>query len=134
MIDPQPWVNRPHPGPRAKRLPITPEQREAVEAALRPGKTEQRIAKRAQALLLMAEGVCNGDIAMLVGVHVRTVEKWKARFTGTDDPVARLADAPRSGRPHPHDVEGEGLSLCGRLLSANAKRVRCIEARRRFTR
>ena len=99
MIDPQPWVNRPHPGPRAKRLPITPEQREAVEAALRPGKTEQRIAKRAQALLLMAEGVGNGDIAMLVGVHVRTVEKWKARFTGTDDPVARLADAPRSGRP-----------------------------------
>ena len=88
MIDAEPWVSRPHPGPRAKRFPLTPQQLEAVEAALRPAKTELRIAKRGQALLLMAEGVGNGDIAMLVGVHVRTVEKWKARFAGADDPVA----------------------------------------------
>jgi hypothetical protein len=63
-----------HPGPRAKPFPLTPEQREAVEAALRPAKTEVRIARRAQALLLMAESVGRGDIAMLVGVHVRTVD------------------------------------------------------------
>src|SRR4030067_844484 len=30
MVDPEPWVNRPHPGPRAKPLPPRPGPREAV--------------------------------------------------------------------------------------------------------
>lgn len=99
MIDPEPWVKRPHPGPRAERFPLTRQQREAVEAAIRPGTTEVRRAKRGQALLLMADGVGSDDIAMLLGVHVRTVFEWKKRFAGAEDPVAKLADAPRSGRP-----------------------------------
>jgi transposase len=99
MIDPEPWVARPHRGPRAKPFPLTPEQREAVEAAVRPAKTEVRLAKRAEGLLLMAAGVGSHDIAMLIGVHVRTVFRWKARFANADDPAQKLADAPRSGRP-----------------------------------
>jgi len=99
MIDPEPWVNRPHPGPRAKRFPLTLKQRVAIEEAIRPATTEVRQAKRAEAVLLMAQGVGSGDIAMVLGVHVRTVFKWKARFAGVEDPVAKLADAPRSGRP-----------------------------------
>lgn len=99
MINPEPWVSRPHPGPRAERLPLTPKQREGIEVAVRPATTEVRISNRAQALLLMAEGVGSGDVAMLLGVHVRTVFRWKKRFVGSDDPVAKLADAPRSGRP-----------------------------------
>jgi len=98
MIDPEPWVARPHPGPRAKPFPLTPEQRETIEASVRPT-TEVRHAKRAEGLLLMAAGVGSGDIAMLVGVHVRTVFKWKVRFAKADDPAQKLADAPRSGRP-----------------------------------
>ena len=78
---------------------LTPKQCEAVLAAVRPATTEVRVARRAEGLLLMAAGVGNGDVAMLVGVHVRTVEKWKARFANADDPVEKLADAPRSGRP-----------------------------------
>src|SRR5258708_7591225 len=99
MIDSEPWVARPHPGPRAKPFPLGPQQRDAVEAALRPATTEKRVAKRAEALLLMADGVGSDDVAMLVGVHVRTVFKWKARFAGVENPVEKLADAPRSGRP-----------------------------------
>ena len=99
MIDPAPWVMRAHPGPRATPFPLAAEQRERVEAAIRPAKTEARILKRAEALLLMAEGVGSGDIAMLLGVHVRTVFRWKARFATTEDPAATLTDAPRSGRP-----------------------------------
>jgi hypothetical protein len=99
MIDPAPWANRVHPGPRAAALPLTAKQREAVLAAVRPAKTELRVAKRAQALLLMAAGVGPSDIVRLLGVHPRTVEKWKARFVGVDDVAAKLADAPRSGRP-----------------------------------
>jgi hypothetical protein len=99
MIDSTPWVNRPHPGPRAERLPLTTEQREALETLLRAGTTEMRVAHRAQAQLLMADGVGPGDIAMLVGVHVRTVIEWRLRFKKATDPLAVLADAPRSGRP-----------------------------------
>ena len=99
MIDPEPWASRRHRGPRAAALPLSSEQRAAVLAAVRPAKTEQRVAKRAQALLLMADGVGPADIVRLLGVHPRTVEKWKARFVGATDVVAKLADAPRSGRP-----------------------------------
>jgi transposase len=69
-----------------------------VEGAIRPT-SEVRIAKRAQALVLMAEGVGSGDIAMLLGIHLRTVFRWKKRFAGVEDPASKLADAPRSGRP-----------------------------------
>lgn len=99
MIDSEPWVTRAHPGPRATRFPLTPDQRRAVEEAIRPAKTEVRAARRGNALLLMEAGVGSEDIAMLVGVHVRTVFKWKARFAGAENPVEKLADAPRSGRP-----------------------------------
>src|SRR5258708_17412641 len=99
MVNPEPWVMRPHPGPRAQPLPLTPEQREAVEAAIRPAKAEQRVVLRGQALLLMAAGVSQGDAARALGVHARTVQKWRQRFLHTDDPVSKLADAPRSGRP-----------------------------------
>lgn len=99
MINPEPWVNRSHRGPRAERFPLTPKQREEVEAAIRPATTEVRVAKRAEALLLMAEGVGSGDIAMLLGIHVRTLFKWKKRFAGASNPVSKLTDAPRSGRP-----------------------------------
>jgi hypothetical protein len=99
MIDPGPWVARERPGPPTKPLSLTPEQRAAVEAAIRPGKTELRIARRAQALLLMADGVSSYDTAKLIGVHVRTVFEWRERFRNSDDPAAKLADAPRPGRP-----------------------------------
>lgn len=99
MIDSQPWVERRHPGPRATPVPLTRKAREAVEEAIRPAKTEVRKSRRGQALLLMAAGVGAGDIAMLVGVHLRTVFRWKQRFKDADNPVEKLADAPRSGRP-----------------------------------
>ena len=99
MIDPEPWVSRPHPGPRAKPLALGAAQRAAVEAAIRPAKAEQRVVRRGQALLLMAEGVSMRDTARALGLNHRTVRRLRKRFAGADDPVAKLADAPRSGRP-----------------------------------
>jgi transposase len=69
-----------------------------IEAAMRPGKVERRVFQRAQALLLMADGVPATDIAKLLGVHLRTVFRWRTRFQ-CDHPEQKLADAPRSGRP-----------------------------------
>lgn len=99
MIDSEPWIARPHPGPRAKPFPLTREQREAVEAAIRPAKAEKRVVRRGEALLLMADGVSQHDVARALGVHERTAEKWRRRFLASENPVLALADAPRSGRP-----------------------------------
>lgn len=98
MINPAHWAGRSHPGPRTVPLALSEDQRCEVEAALRPEKAEQRIVKRGEALLLMAEGVSAPDIAKIVGVHERTVKKWRRRFM-CDAPASKLADAPRSGRP-----------------------------------
>jgi hypothetical protein len=98
MIDSAPWVTRPHSGPRAEQRPLSPAQRAAAEALLRSGTTELRVARRAQALLLMADGVGAGDIAKLLHVHLRTVLEWRMRFA-EGNPIEKLADAPRSGRP-----------------------------------
>jgi hypothetical protein len=99
MIDPEPWVTRPHPGPRARPLSLSPSQREAVEAAIRPAKAEKRVVQRGEALLLLAAGVSQHDVARALGVHPRTAEKWRRRFLHAEDPVSMLADAPRPGRP-----------------------------------
>ena len=40
MINPEPWVARTHPGPRATPYPLTAGRCEAVETAIRPAATE----------------------------------------------------------------------------------------------
>jgi Winged helix-turn helix len=98
MIDPTPWANRPHPGRRTVPLELSRKQRTDIEMTMRPEKAERRIVVRAQALLFMADGVPASDIAMVLGVHERTVFRWRKRFA-CDHPEEKLADAPRSGRP-----------------------------------
>ncbi len=98
MIDSSPWANRPHAGRRTVPLKLSPEQRIDIDAAMRPEKAERRIVTRAQAVLFMADGVPACDIAMVLGVHERTVFKWRKRFE-CEAPALKLADAPRSGRP-----------------------------------
>ena len=65
---------------------------------MRPAKAEQRIVRRSQALLMMADGVPGTDIARLLGMHIVTVQRLRRRFD-CENPVEKLADAPRSGRP-----------------------------------
>jgi transposase len=63
-----------------------------------PSSREQR---RAQALLWLAQGFPAEEVADLLDVSRRTVYNWATRFDQRDelDLFARLADAPRSGRP-----------------------------------
>src|SRR6185436_7048376 len=99
MLDSSLWANRPHFGRPTVPVPLSQAQREEVEAAIRPDKAEKRVLRRGQALLLMADGVPAVDIAKLLGVHLRTVLKWKKKRFTCDDPAKKLTDAPRSGRP-----------------------------------
>ena len=98
MIDYTSLVDRPHPGRPTMPLALAADERRSVEAALRPAKAERRIVLRAQALLMLSDGVAAMDVAKVLGVNERTVRKWRKRFACTK-PSAKLADAPRSGRP-----------------------------------
>ena len=80
-------------------IELRPDDRAALEAALRPATVEKRILLRGQALLLMADGVPLIDIAKLLGVYDRTVRRWRNRFLAGAKPMEMLAAAPRSGRP-----------------------------------
>ncbi len=106
MIDSTPWANRPHSGRSTVALALTSEERLALEQLLRLGTVERRIALRAEAAILLADGVTGHDTATLLGVDDRTVDEWKARFRG-GNVMAKLADAPRSGR------FGASSSTCG---------------------
>jgi hypothetical protein len=64
-----------------------------------PGEGRAAHRPRGQAVLLMVAGVSVRDAARAVGANARTVGRWRKRFAEADDPVAKLADAPRSGRP-----------------------------------
>ena len=98
MIDSSPWANRPHVGRPTVPLALSAGQRAEIEMAIRPEKAERRIVVRGQALLFMADGVAASDIAMVLGIHERTVFKWRRRFE-CENPATKLADAPRSGLP-----------------------------------
>jgi hypothetical protein len=98
MIDYGAVAGRAHGGRPTIPLVLSAEERTRIEETLRPAKAEQRIVRRAQAVLMMADAVPAIDIARLLGVHVRTVEEWRRRFD-CETPSDRLADAPRSGRP-----------------------------------
>lgn len=98
MIDYGGLAGRPHGGRPTVPIVLSEEERAAIAAAMRPAKAEQRIVRRAQALLMMADGVPGTDIARVLGVHVRTVQDWRRRFD-CEAPVDKLVDAPRSGRP-----------------------------------
>ncbi len=98
MIDYGALAGRAHGGRPTVPIVLGAEERARVEAAMRPAKAEQRVVRRAQALLMMADGVPGTDIARLLGVDVATVQKWRRRFD-CENPGDKLADAPRSGRP-----------------------------------
>ena len=98
MIDYSALAGRAHGGRPTVAIALSVEERARVEATMHPAKAEQRIVRRAQALLMMADGVPATDIARLLGAHVRTVHRWHRRFR-SESPVDQLADAPRSGRP-----------------------------------
>ena len=52
--------------------------------------------RRAQAVLYKAQGMSSAQIARLLGVHLRTVQRWVARYK--ERGVAGFKDKPRPGR------------------------------------
>jgi hypothetical protein len=91
---------------------LSADERQALAALQRAGKTPQQTVRRVSILLWAHEGLSNQAIADQVGTSRNLVQKWRKRFALYEppavlpqeavDPVARLAalqDLPRSGRP-----------------------------------
>ena len=76
-------------------MPISPGQREALEVLARSGTAPFREVRRAQALLMAADGLPNVQIAAAVGVTAVTVRAWRSRFA--EEGLARFAEV-REGR------------------------------------
>jgi len=91
---------------------LSADERQALEALQRAGKTPHQTVRRVSILLLAHEGLSNQAIADQVGTSRNLGQKWRKRFALYEpppvmpeeavDPGARLAalqDLPRSGRP-----------------------------------
>jgi Homeodomain-like domain len=61
-------------------LAITPESRGELERIVRSGRTEQRLALRAQIILGAAAGKSNNALAKELGTSRPTVLDWRQRF------------------------------------------------------
>ncbi len=94
------------PGPQPLPLTLAPAAQSALEDLVRRHSTAQQLALRARVILAAATGANNAQIARDLDVGVPFVRRWRARWRQcaavalADLPVpARLADAPRPGRP-----------------------------------
>ena len=69
------------------------------------GKTERRMAFRAEVILAIAEGLSNQAVAAGLGTRPATVSKWRGRFAQED--VSGLRDPSRSGKPRQYTGDHE---------------------------
>lgn len=81
----------------AFRLSLDEATHEKLAALTRQQKAAAGLVRRAKAILLLAAGESFAATARKVGMRVRHVRKWAARFAAQG--LAGLQDKARSGRP-----------------------------------
>ena len=81
----------------ARPLMVTEEERHALVGLQRAPSVPAGVARRARAVLLMADAVSGVDVARLTGYTTVQVSRIRQRFC--QERLAGLEDRPRSGRP-----------------------------------
>ena len=81
----------------AIRISLTGTARRRLAQIAHAHTSEQRMALRANVILLASLGENNSEIADQLGVDVKTVRKWRKRYS--QNGMEGLYDEPRSGRP-----------------------------------
>lgn len=92
---------------------LSAQQREELETWLRRPTVAAGLAKRARAILLLAEGTSVSAVGRLVQLQRRHLYKWAERFRRHG--VAGLHDGKRPGRPPVFSPRGRGSSGQDRL-------------------
>src|SRR5258708_33670706 len=96
---------------RAAEVTLTGEQRTTLRSWLAAGKTEWRLAFRAQIILALADGLTTKEAAGRLATRPATVSKWRGRVARHG--LAGVADGPRSGEPRGYDALDEPRGLGG---------------------
>lgn len=78
-------------------LVLSEVEREQLESWSRRSTTARGLAERSRIVLLVADGLRNGEVAGRLGVHRNTVTKWRRRFEA--ERLDGLVDEPRPGQP-----------------------------------
>lgn len=81
----------------AVTIELSSEERRELDGLTRRRRTAQGLSRRAQIVLLAAEGWQNKTIAGELGVTANTVGKWRRRFA--EHRLEGLCDEPRPGAP-----------------------------------
>lgn len=82
---------------RAAPIELDEAEQAELRRRLAAATTPQRDARRAEVILLAAEGVSSAQIAQRVGMHESNIAKWRRQFLAHR--LDGLVDAPRPGRP-----------------------------------
>jgi len=86
----------------AEPIVITPAHEQVLTGLVRAHTTPQKLAERAQLILLAAAGTGVRESARQLGIWPKTVRHWLHRWRSAAEAtpvVQRLADAPRPGAP-----------------------------------
>jgi len=90
------------------KIELSDDEETTLQALIRRRKTGQGIAKRAQIVLLCAQGNSNKAVAAKLGVSQQMVCKWRRRFV--ERRLDGLHDEPRPGGPREiSDAEVEAV-------------------------
>jgi len=87
---------------------LTADERETLLALTQSGKISARKLKRAQMLMLVDEGQADTEIAAVLKVGLRTVERTRQRFV-LEGLQAALHEKPRPGARVKLDAKGQAL-------------------------
>lgn len=90
---------------KAAEIILTPEEEKELRRRLRAGRTEKRMALRAQLVLACAAGRATTEVAAQFQVRPTTVSQWRGRFAR--ERLAGLQDLARSGRKARYSAEDE---------------------------
>src|SRR5258707_15743200 len=96
---------------RAAEVTLTGEQRTTLRSWLAAGKTEWRLAFRAQIILALADGLTNKAAAGRLATPPASVSKWRGRFARHG--LGREAGAPGRGQPWDRDAPDERRTRWG---------------------
>ncbi len=97
-------------------VPVTTEQRVELATSQRRPSVAAGLAKRARAILLLADGTSVSATGRLVGMQRRHLYKWIDRFRSQG--VPGLQDGKRPGRPPVFSPRGRGASGQDRVRTA----------------
>lgn len=101
---------------KQRAITVSMKQRKELSALLRRTSVSAGLAKRARAILLLAEGVNVSSTGRTVSMQRRHLYKWIVRFR--EQGIAGLADGIRTGRPPVFPPRGGDPSGQDRLRTA----------------